>query len=92
MKHSKRWKKLWRKLYDAAWMFCIYPKVDLSEGGIVVACDRFRWTDENYGMRKFSSKEKLVEFLQMSPRTDVISLFDGTSSFRQWLLSKGSKE
>lgn len=34
----------------------------------------------------------LVEFLQMSPRTDVISLFDGTSSFRQWLLSKGSKE
>lgn len=68
------------------WLYCIYPEVDSSEGGIVVACDKYLHTEDNFGIRKFSSKEKIREFLSAIPSSiSVIDIMDDHNPFESWL-------
>ncbi len=78
-----------RSARDYGWLFYIRPEIDSSEGGIVVACDGFIQTDDNHGIRKFSSKERLREFLALAPEVDVISMMDDHNPFESWLLRGG---
>lgn len=68
------------------WLRLLYPEVDSSEGGIVVACVKYICTEDNYGLHKFSSKEKAHEFYRGLPEhLDDIALYDNSNPIEDWL-------
>lgn len=78
---------------DNGWLYLLYPAIDSEEGGIVVAAYKYVRTEDNYGIRKFISKEKFVEFHKMiPPHLSDIDLMDDCNPFETWLNEMTSKE
>lgn len=73
---------------SSGWLRFLYPEVDSEEGGIVVACYKDVCTEDNYGLRKFSSKEELVKFYKSLPyHLSSIDLYDNVNPIEEWILA-----
>lgn len=73
---------------SAGWLRVLYPCVDSEDGGIVVACFKYVCSEDNYGLRKFSSKDKAIEFYNALPsRLSDIDMYDTVNPIESWILA-----
>lgn len=73
------------------WLMYLTPERD-EDSGAVVAATRFRRTDENYGLRKFSSAADAARFEKAVPSDfSWYEAMDDCNPIGTWLLRGGAK-